>query len=90
MDFGYKKKHNFEFGQKSEPNHCSRCMRTKEEAIAEQVAIGVPCDDHNCVFVKSIIDAIEQAKISQFCINCGQRFFSIEDKYCINCGSKKY
>ena len=47
MDFGYKKKHNFDFGKKSEPTHCGRCMRTKEEAIAEQVSLGVPCDDSN-------------------------------------------
>ena len=90
MDFGYKKKHNFDFGKKSEPTHCGRCMRTKEEAIEEQVSFGVPCDDSNCVFVNSIRLAIEQSQYSQFCINCGHKFVSINDNYCTNCGFKKY
>lgn len=88
MDFGFRKKHNFDFGTKSPRGHCPRCMRTFEEAISEQTKYGEPCDDEMCVFRNEIIKAIEDSKNSQFCIKCGYKF-AIDDLFCINCGFKR-
>lgn len=88
MDFGYRKKHHFQFGEKSERTHCPRCMRTKEEAITEQINLGVVCDDPNCCFAKAIDEAIEESKKNRYCINCGYELFS-DDVFCINCGCRR-
>ncbi len=88
MDFGYRKKHNFDFGEKTHRKHCPRCMRTFEEAISEQIQSEECCDDQLCVFRDEILKAIEDSKNSQFCIQCGHRF-AIDDVYCTNCGSKR-
>jgi len=85
MDFGHKTKQQFQFGEKTERTHCPRCMRTKEEAITEQVTIGSVCDDTNCCFARAILEAIKEAQSNKFCINCGHEFIS-GDIFCINCG----
>ena len=88
MDFGYKKKHQFQFGEKTERTHCPRCMRSKDEAIAEQVAVGHVCDDANCCFNKVILEAIREAQSNKYCIYCG-REFPYGDIYCTNCGCRR-
>jgi len=37
-------------GQKSRPETCPVCMRKKEDAIAEQLRAGSPCEHEQCVF----------------------------------------
>lgn len=88
MDFGYKKKHNFEFGEKTQRQHCPRCMRSYDEAIRDQVLLGEMCDDEGCVFKELIQKEIENSLNSQFCINCGVKF-SNGDVFCTNCGLKR-
>lgn len=88
MDFGYRKKHNFQFGEKTERTHCPRCMRTKEEAISEQTNVGTVCDDSRCCFAKDIKEAIEKSKEYRYCINCGHELLS-DYVFCINCGCKR-
>ena len=88
MDFGHRKKHDFSFVQGNGPTHCPRCMRTKDEAIHEQVQLGEACDDKECFFAKEIKKAIEDAKNSKYCINCGYKF-DVGDVYCIKCGTKR-
>lgn len=88
MDFGYRKKHHFEFGEKTQRQHCPRCMRSFEEAINDQTLLGELCDDDGCVFKEIIHQLIENSKNSLFCINCGLKF-SIGDLFCVNCGHKR-
>lgn len=88
MEFGYKKKHHFQFGEKTERVHCPRCMRGKEEAIAEQIATGQVCDDTNCCFAKEILMAIEDKQKNKYCINCGHEL-QYGDNFCIKCGCRR-
>ena len=46
------------FGAKTEVKRCSRCMRTKEEAINDQKAKGLICEDKNCTFKQAIYEEI--------------------------------
>lgn len=46
----------------SGPKKCIRCLRTKEEAIREHVAIMRPCDNPDCPFYEDIINAIEEER----------------------------
>lgn len=88
MDFGYKKKHQFQFGEKTERTHCPRCMRSKDEAIAEQVALGQVCDDSNCCFSRVIREAIRDAQSNKYCICCGSKLHH-GDIFCTNCGCRR-
>lgn len=88
MEFGHKKKHDFGFGKSTGATHCPRCMRSKEEAISEQLQLRESCDDQNCFFAKEIRQAIRESKYSRYCINCGNEF-QTGDKYCIVCGLKR-
>jgi len=87
MDFGFRKKHKFNFGEKTERTHCPRCMRTREEAINDQLMQGGGCDDPNCYFAQVIKQALDNRKQS-FCINCGHQF-NIGDIFCIVCGCRR-
>lgn len=51
-----------EFGTKSGPKKCSRCFRTKEEAIKEQTALGLCCRDTNCTFKSEIRIALGEVR----------------------------
>lgn len=51
-----------EVERKGGATKCLRCMRTKEEAISEQVSAGEPCDISSCQFRHEILDAIEKVK----------------------------
>ena len=46
----------------SGPKKCIRCLRSKEEALSEQVRSMSPCDNPDCPFQKIIKDAIEAEK----------------------------
>lgn len=41
---------------------CTKCLRTKEQAIAEHLESMEPCDAFDCPFKYDIIDAIERKK----------------------------
>lgn len=46
----------------SGPKKCIRCLRTKEEAIREHLALMRPCDNPDCPFRQDIINAIEEER----------------------------
>ena len=41
-------------GPKGRPNTCPVCMRTKEDAVAEQLRVGSPCGNERCEFRSEI------------------------------------
>lgn len=76
---------------KKGPKRCVLCLRSKEEAIAEQVDKGIGCGNSKCTFVEAIQQAIEDSKKieeSLYCIKCGYAF-QVGDRYCNNCGTKR-
>lgn len=73
---------------KTGPKRCTLCFRNEQEAIREQVSKGRGCGNPKCVFADSIKRAIENAKNSRYCINCGYEFQQ-GDKFCIICGIKR-
>lgn len=84
-----------EFGRKSEPQKCSRCLRTKEEAVREQTEKGAICSDPNCTFKRVIRQAIngsspnapdQQTFVWQFCPKCGRKYYRTNSKFCSYCG----
>lgn len=83
------------FGTKSEPKKCSRCFRTKEEAVREQKEKGAVCSDPNCTFKllirqaingSSRIDSNQKTFVWQFCPKCGRKYYGTNSKYCSYCG----
>lgn len=88
MDFGHRKRGKFQFGEKTERTHCPRCMRSKAEAISDQVAMGCVCDDANCIFEKEILEALQRINSDYYCINCGNKL-SHDDRFCFNCGCRR-
>ena len=86
------------FGPKTEPKKCSRCFRTKEEAIKAQKESGKMCDDSNCTFKIAIKEAIAgRAKIAdhakvfkwQSCPDCGTKYYKTYSRYCHICGKAR-
>ena len=80
------------FGSKTEPSKCSRCFRTKEEAIKAQQSSGKMCDDPNCTFKIAIKDAITgRTKVFtwQACPNCGTKYYKPISRYCHICGKPR-
>jgi hypothetical protein len=79
------------FGAKTEAVRCSRCMRTKEEAIEEQKNKGHLCPDTKCVFKQEIQNVIKSKspKIPIFCSYCGRKYNSAYSKFCDKCGKKR-
>lgn len=86
MKFG-NKDHAYNFGPKTEITHCPRCLRNKEEAIREQMAIGCCCDDDRCAFIKEIGEAIDKYNETLYCIYCGHSL-AYGDVFCTECGCK--
>lgn len=74
--------------KRSEANRCSICLRTVEEAISDQIGLGIVCDNPQCKFSKEISAEIENRKVSIYCIRCGKKF-EIEDKFCTECGNRR-
>jgi len=82
------------FGDKTEPTKCSRCMRTKDEAIKEQKTKGAICDDTKCTFKKEIRDAVgiitpKPLFISKYCNQCGKEYYKTTSNFCSYCGKKR-
>jgi hypothetical protein len=81
------------FGTKTEPTKCSRCMRTKDEAIKEQKAKGVICEDAKCTFKQAIRNAVGIAAsspfISKYCSQCGKSYNKPTSNFCSYCGKKR-
>lgn len=75
--------------KKSGISRCKVCLRTKEEAISEQLSLGKVCDCTECVFAEDIKTALQELQIGRFCIKCGMKFLSPQDVYCTNCGCKR-
>lgn len=74
------------------PQKCSRCLRTKEEAINEQKKKGKVCDDSLCVFKKSIKEAVlggTKVFIWNTCPKCGVAYYKPISNYCHKCGNKR-
>ena len=76
---------------KKGPQRCVLCLRSKEEAIKEQVDKGVGCGNSKCIFAETIQQAIKDSqntKESRYCIECGYAFHE-GDRFCINCGTER-
>ena len=53
-------------GNSTEPNRCPRCLRTKQEAIAEHLLMREMCDCQDCPFAMEIRNALleKQRKVT--------------------------
>lgn len=78
-----------EIGQRTGALTCPRCLRHKDEAIAEQLNQGCVCGDEKCIFKEQIEIALEERKASKFCCNCGTAYYSNVDLFCYRCGTRK-
>lgn len=81
------------FGTKSEPKKCSRCFRTKEEAIKEQKIKGAACTDRGCTFKAAILSALKQqggnTLLWQHCPQCGSEYYKSYSRFCHHCGKPR-
>jgi hypothetical protein len=81
------------FGAKTEPTRCSRCMRTKNDAIKEQKAKGAICTDGKCTFKQTIQQAVGIVApppfVSKYCNHCGKSYNKPISKFCSYCGKKR-
>lgn len=81
------------FGAKTEPKKCSRCLRTKDEALREQKEKGTICEDTKCTFKQAIRDAIGVVAaplfVSKYCNQCGKPYNKSTSKFCSYCGRKR-
>ena len=53
-------------GHSTAPTRCPRCLRTRQEAIAEHVRLQEGCDCPGCPFRDDILNAIEQDRKPRF------------------------
>ena len=74
---------------KSGVTKCRVCLRSVDEAIAEQLALGEVCDNDSCAFRQVIIRAIHDVRSAPYCIRCGAKYNN-GDAYCIICGNKRF
>ena len=81
------------FGSKTEPTKCSCCLRTKDEAIKEQKAKGVICDNAKCTFKQAIRYAVTTVSplpfFAKYCNQCGKPYNQPTSKFCSKCGNKR-
>lgn len=81
------------FGKKTEPEKCSRCFRTKNEAISEQKDLGEICSDPNCTYKDAIYKAIhgnDKAVFKHYyCPFCGAQYYKPYSSFCHHCGEKR-
>ena len=82
------------FGEKSEPQKCERCFRTKDEAIRGQKEKGSICKDAECTFKQAIRDALGADApplfVSKFCNRCGNPYYKPISNFCSNCGKERF
>lgn len=78
-----------QIGERTGALTCPRCLRGRDEAIAEQLSLRKDCGDEKCVFHDLIKQALTAVKTVKFCYNCGTAYIGIDDTFCYNCGCKK-
>lgn len=49
-----------EVGNRKPATKCTKCLRTKEEAIEQQLQLNKPCEISGCPFCDEIKNAIEE------------------------------
>ena len=57
-------------GVRKGPQRCVLCLRSKEEAVKEQVAKGVGCGNPKCIFAEVIQQAIEDSQKAEESLLC--------------------